>query len=587
MSPAKTNRNPVTQPLPYLIFFTGLVLFFGIFADYVEYYQEKISLFVFSSDYLKTSLIQPGSLLVYFGRFLTTFYYYPVAGAIIISMTICLIMFMISRIISFLTGKPSILLPLLFGTAFFILQTNYQYLLYNSLGVLLQLVLFYLVIRYLKGYLPVVMLPFWYCITGGFAWIFALMYTLYLILKSIRKEWPGIISMFAFIFIVIYFLKEFFLFQPIKSLMIFPFSDENTGNQLLLFGSIICLIVFLPLIAKWKITIPARIRQKEPFKIMVLSLVSLLLVIIFGLLRFDRAIKEYFHAEKLFSQGMFNEVPRYISNHPSTNRLTIYLNNVALCETGRLTDNLFHFPQSPDGQSLFLKWEMIGEVLRRGAYFYYTTGMINEAQRWAFENMVMKGIAPEDLRMLIKTEIVNSNYMMASKYISILKKTLFYRNEAIGFEKLLYNEKSIESHPELGNKRKEKIEHDFFSITDNPYVNIEMAFSADSMNRKLFEYKMAFLMLNEDYAGIASGLVRLESLGYKKIPVHLQEAALVCRMSGLALPDIGILKIDPQVETKFNQFLRMFQSYGNNLKTAQPFLKQKFGNTFWYYGFYH
>ena len=224
--------------------------------------------------------------------------------------------------------------------------------------------------------------------------------------------------------------------------MIFPFSDENTGNQFLLFGSIICLIVFLPLIAKWKITIPARIRQKEPINIMVLSLVSLLLVISFRLLRFDRANKEYFHVEKLFSLARFNEVPRYISNHPSTNRLTIYLNNIALCETGRLNDKLFHFPQSPDGQSLFLKWEMYGEVLRRGAYFYYTTGMINEAQRWAFENMVMKGIAPEDLRMLIKTEIINGNYKMASKYISILKTTLFYRKEASGFERLLSNEKS-------------------------------------------------------------------------------------------------------------------------------------------------
>ena len=306
-----------------------------------------------------------------------------------------------------------------------------------------------------------------------------------------------------------------------------------------------------------------------------------------GLLRFDRAIKEYFHAEKLFSQGKFNEVTRYVSTHPSTNRLTIYLNNVALSETGRLTDQLFHFPQSPDGQSLFLKWEMMGEVLRRGAYFYYTTGMINEAQRWAFENMVMKGITPDDLRMLIKTEIINGNYKVASKYISILKKTIIYRKEARDFERLISDENSIESDPELGIKRKEKIEHDFFSITDNPYVNVEIALSADSLNRKLFEYKMAFLMLNEDYTGIASGLARLESLGYTKIPIHLQEAALVCRISGSALPDIVSLKIDPQIETRFNQFLQMFRSYNNNLKTAQPFLKQKFGNTFWYYGFYH
>jgi hypothetical protein len=58
-------------------------------------------------------------------------------------------------------------------------------------------------------------------------------------------------------------------------------------------------------------------------------------------------------------------------------------------------------------------------------------------------------------------------------------------------------------------------------------------------------------------------------------------------MSGSALPEMGNLKIDSQIEARFNQFLQTFQLYGDNLKTAQPILKQKFGNTFWYYGFYH
>jgi hypothetical protein len=95
-------------------------------------------------------------------------------------------------------------------------------------------------------------------------------------------------------------------------------------------------------------------------------------------------------------------------------------------------------------------------------------------------------------------------------------------------------------------------------------------------------------MLTEDYKGIASGLTKLESLGFKRIPVHLEEAAMVCRMldSG-SKQDLGNLKIDPQIEVRFNQFLQTFKSYGNNLKTAQPYLKQKFGNTFWYYAFYH
>jgi hypothetical protein len=494
---------------------------------------------------------------------------------------------MISKIISFLTGKGALLLPLLFGTAFFILHAGYQYLLYNSMGVLLQLLLFYLTIRYLKGYIPVIIFPFWYLITGGFSWIFALMYTLYLAFKSLRQEWPRIVSLFAVTFLLIYILKEFFIFQSLKNLVVFPFSNEDTGSQFRLFVPLTGLIILLPLLVRINIRIPFWNRQKDNVKMIVCSIVSLGLVSASALLFYSREYKEYFHAEKLFFKGSYNEVNQYVAKHPTTNRLTIYLNNIALCETGKLNDRLFYFPQSPDGQSLFLKWEMYGEVLRRGACFYYSTGMINEAQRWAYENMVMKGITPEDLRMLVKTEIINGNYSVASKYVSILKNTIFYRKEAKDFDRVLADTGSIVSHQEFGTKRREKIEHDFFSITDNPYINLEKVFASDSLNRKVFDYKMAYLMLAEDYEGIASGLARLENLGYKKIPAHLEEAAMVCRMSGSALPDLGNLKIDPQTEVRFNQFLQTFRSYGNNLKTAQPFLKQKFGNTFWYYGFYH
>ncbi len=314
---------------------------------------------------------------------------------------------------------------------------------------------------------------------------------------------------------------------------------------------------------------------------------ALLLAGITAVLRYSKVYSEYFAAEKLFFSEKYRELNDYVDKHPSTNRLTIYLNNIALCETGRLNDRMFNYLQSPDGQSLFLKWEMYGEVLRRGAYFYYTTGMINEAERWAFENMVMKGIAPEDLRILIKSEIINGNYAVASKYASMLRRTFAYRKEAKEYILMLADTALIDSHPEIGLKRKEKIEHDFFSITDNPYINIEMAFKADTFNRKLYDYRMAYQMLTENYEGIASGLESLERVGYKKIPVHIQEAALVSRMSGLSLSGLGSLRIDPQTEARFNQFLQTFSSYGNNLKTAHQALKKNFGNTFWYYAFYH
>ena len=583
-----TKNSPLINLLPFLIFFTGSFVFFGFFADYVEYYQEKLALFVFSGDYLIENITQPGSLLVYSGRFLTTFFYYPVAGAFIISLIISLIIYLISKLINHLSGTESIIIPLISGTLFFILQTSYRYLLFNNLGVLLQLAFFYLAVRYMKGFIPVILFPLWYWITGGFAWIFLLMYFFFLAQKSISKGWPLIISLFAVSLLSVYVLKEFLIFQSLKTLLIFPVSNDDTGSHFSLFLPAIALVIFIPFIGNLKIRLPLWLNKNDMMWKFIYPLISFLLICISSLIHYDKASKEYFYAERLFCQENYDDLTEYITKHPTTNRLTIFLNNIALSETDRLNDLLFHFPQSPDGQSLFLKWEMYGEVLRRGGYFYYATGMINEAHRWAYENMIMKGITPEGLKMLIKTELINGNNQIALKYISILYSTLFYRAEARELEKIALDDNAIGSHPEFGVKRREKISHDFFSITDDPYVNIERVLSYDSLNRKAYMYKLAYLMLTEDYKGIALGLARLENLGFKKIPVHLEEAALVCRMSdSTPLPDLGTLIINPQTEIRFKQFLQTFQTYGNNLKAAEPVLKQKFGNTFWYYAFYH
>jgi hypothetical protein len=545
-------------------------------------------MFVFSRDYLNNYVNQPGSLLVYLGKFLTTFYYYPVAGAAIISLIICLIIYMTSKIISSLSGREPIILPLLFGTAFFIIQTNYRYLLHNSLGVLLQLSFFFLATRYMKGFLPVIIFPFWYWITGGFGWLFAILYAIFLVMRSIRKEWPKIISLFILSLLLVYLLQEFFIFQPPKTLMIFPFSDEQTGGQYRFFITVISLLSLLPLIAKTDFRFPSWVKRRDFSAKFIYPPLSFLLIAVSSLLCFDKVHKEYFHSERLFNQGKFDELTEYLLEHPTTNRLTIFLNNAGLCERGELNDMLFHFPQSPDGQSLFLKWEMLGEVLKRGGYFYYTAGMINEAHRWAYENMIMKGLTPEGLKILIKTEIISGNYKVAAKYILILKKTLFYRKQALESEKLLFDDKAVESHPELGPKRKEKIVHDFFSITDNPYSNLERLLLSDSLNRKAFDYKMAYLMLTNNLKALAANLKKLEPLGFTKIPIHLEEAALVCKISDPAiLSKFGKLKINPSTEARFNEFLQTFQLYGNNPKSAQPTLKQKFGDTFWYYAFYH
>ena len=189
--------------------------------------------------------------------------------------------------------------------------------------------------------------------------------------------------------------------------------------------------------------------------------------------------------------------------------------------------------------------------------------------------------------MLIRTELINANYEVASRYINILKKTLFYRNEAKSFEKLLFNDDEINKDKELGEKRQYKVENDFFTITDNPYINIEMILASDSLNRKAFEYKVAFMLLQKNFKSIAHELSEFEKLGFSRLPVHLEEAAIALSVSNRGmLPAMGNLKVSKYTQARWNEYLSVLQQYGNDLKTAEPVLRRRFGDTFWYYVFY-
>ena len=590
MNRIKTNNTLFNFWLPYLVFFIGSFIFFGFFVDYILFYQEKSSLFIFSSDFLLENLHQPGGLLIYLGKFFSTFFYYPFAGAAIVSGIITLTILTISKIIGFLTGKSTRIVPFIVGAALFYLQTDYRFLLYNNLGLLLQLALFYLALRYLtflKVWIPVLITPLWYFATGGFAWIFSILLTFYFAFDKEKKGWIRIIALWCLNLIIFYLSKEFLFFQTGKTLLIFPFSDLNTGPQQILFLSIAGILSVLPLISRINFSLPDKTRISDfPGSLITLIMLVIILVII-GIQRFDNKTKQYFYVEKLFYQNKFDEIIIYNTSNPPTNSLTIFLNNIALCETDKLDDLLFHFPQSPEGKTLFLKWEMVGEILKRGGYFYYTIGMINEAHRWAFENMVMKGHSPEGLRMLIKTELINGNYNMASKYITFLKNTLFYNKEAKVFEKLLFNDAAINADRELGEKRQNKIETDFFSITDDPYINIERILVNDSLNKKAFEYKLAFMLLKKNYLGIAKELPKFESLGFTKLPVHIEEAVLALSVLNKGkLPNLGKLQISNNTGTRWNQYLTVFQQYRTDPKAAEPALKRQFGNTFWYWAFY-
>lgn len=584
------KTNLLLLYFPYLLFFVlGVVYLYG-FTTYIFFYQEKAALFQTTFAFFSEKMQQPGGFLNYLGEFQTALYYYPLLGAIVLTLEMTTVMILVTAIGKKMTGKPVFVLPFLLGGALFFLQTHYQFRSFTILGIVLQLLFFFLIIKNGKGktaWLPVVLFPLNYYLFGSFSFLFLAMFVFWLVQYQSKHRWLKIAGILVWQLLFFYIGKELVFFQPIGQLLVFPYSSAKTGEQVPLFTAVLVLVATLPLLFLLKPKVMENIGAK---RFLWLQLVPVALLIVLALVciqRIDKKNSHYFYVEKLFYQQKYDEIIAFNSQSPSNNILTNYLNNIALAETGQLGDRLFQFPQSTDGGTLFLKWDLLTEVLKRGGYYYYTLGVINEAQRWAYEFMVMRGLTPEGLKMLIKTELINGNYKVAQKYISILKNTLFYKKEAQDFEQLLFDDEAVNRHPELGRKKALKTKQDFFVLSEEPAANIDWIIAADSTNYAAVEYKLALLMLQKDMAQIVEMLPVLEKCGFRKIPKNVEEAVVAYQQLKLGeIPELQRLRINQETVQRFRQYYRVFQENSANREQAQRALARDFSDTFWYYVFF-
>jgi hypothetical protein len=589
MNETQPKINRYLPLITYFTFFCLSAFYFVLFADYIFFYQEKSTLFEVSFSYLTSHLKQPGSFLIWLTELQTTFYYYPIVGSLIVSIEICLIVFIISKTGEILTGRKIFLLPIIIGAVLFYLQTNYQYIGFNNLGILLQILVFYLTVRFLKErriWIPVLLFPIWYFLTGSFSLIFLVLITIHLLVAGVKENWIKLAVLYLLVFLFFFIAKEYLFFQTIETLIFYPFDRKYAGGQITLFVSVILIISLLPLIFRFHLKFFERIKIRK-FQFIQIAPFFIIGILVFPCIqRIDRKNIHYFHSEKLFYGHKFDELIEFNKQSPSVNILTNFLNNIALAETGKLNDELFQFPQSQDGSTLFLKWELAGEVLKRGGYFYYSLGMINEAQRWAYEYMVMRGNTPEGLKMLIKTELINSNYKVASKYISILKKSVYYRREAKNFERFLFNDDAVEKDSELGRKRRLKTKQDFFVLAENPAVNIDLIIASDSTNKIAVEYKFASLLLQKDFKKVTELLPMLKKAGFEMIPKNIEESVVAYSLLNLGkYPEFEEFDINPQTVIRFNEYYKIFQQNIGNKQKAMAAL-QDFSDTYWYYVFF-
>jgi hypothetical protein len=566
----------------FLLFSVSFV-YFQWFGDGIFFHQENKSLFIFSFEYLGKYISSPGGLLVYAGNFLTQGYFSTIFGSLVNSMLFIILYLILRSVMNRFSqnGFKGLLLIILLPLLLLVCQANYNYYIFHTLGFLSVALWFRMSITAKRKPVRMVLIflfPLFYYLTGTFALVYLGMYFIYCLLENGKERFVfPLIQLFVSILSLALFNKVLFL-QPLKTLLGYPlvFNDYSRFTvPLLVAGS---LFVIYPLL----IWVSDLVRFKRIENCM--SAVTILFIfpatILFLILQNNPEIEGVMKTERMFINSSAEKVILHFESYPSTNIVDQFYYNLALSEKDQLCDRMFFVHQSYGPMSLSLEGNR--EQASRTMHYYYTIGLVNEAHHLAYELMVQNGYTPENIKMLIKTELINNNFRVAERYLNVLKKTLRYRTWAEKYEKFLINPNLVMADPELGEKTKLMPKEDFF-IQTSEIMNIDQLIKSNPLNRKAFEYKMARLLLEKDLIAVEEEVKNMKSFGYTSLPRHIDEAIVAYRNFAQAVPEMGGLSSDPDTEKRFVVYTQLINRYNGNKSLIEKTIRKRERNTFWYY----
>lgn len=288
--------------------------------------------------------------------------------------------------------------------------------------------------------------------------------------------------------------------------------------------------------------------------------------------------------DRFAQEEKWSEIITISKRNPNTSQINAAYTNLALYHTGILPYRIFDFPQVHGEYGLFLKWRQTKEILMPGSDIYFSLGFNNEAYRWAFEALVGKGTSHRTLKRLILTSIIEKDYKVAEKYITVLGEMLFFRDWAQNFKPYLNNDSLVNSDNFFKQKTDLLTYIDAFVETENNDINLLMLLHTNPQNKMAFEYLLSYYLLEKDVIQFAKNIDHIRNFDYPQFPRLYEEAFLIYKTHPEAEEiDLGKYKISWETMMRFNTYAQTYSKYKSNKSMAAKVLKPQFGNTYWYY----
>jgi len=573
------NRIPIilaASLLTAVSFLYFLILGKGLFI-----FHENNILFIYTLDYLKGFAVLPGGLLDYAGNFLIQFCFNPLAGAFIFTSLPVLAFFLFKRLImEFSDSQFRTLLAVIPSFTFMLLQSGYNFQLRTEIGILLSVALFLSANKLRPAWLSVLLFPMLFYITGSCSFIYAFLFIVNSILTMKGRQRILIPAALVTTVVISCWIFESFIFlQPSDKILAYPLLLNGTSKLTIILVVLSVYVVLLPLLSQSLTGLDLKgktARAAEPAGIIGVAVLSVFLLIN----TYDPVLANVMKFEKMAYEQDWDGIIREQEKIQSTNVVEQFYYNLSLAGKGILCDRLFFGRQSFGSMALTLVRN--DEQSYRAMYFYYMIGLSEEAHHLAFEQMVQHGYRPENIKMLIKTELINGNFKPAARYIEVLKRTLHYRSWALKYERMLFRPDAVAADPELGKQIRNLPGKDFYILTDD-FKNVELLVQSNTSNIVAFEYKLAKLLFEKDLTEIGKLAGKFKSLGYLHFPRHIEEALVsLVNVTG-QFPDMDGLTISGDTDKRFMGYFEKLKPFHNDRNLVEKGIRKEERNTFWYY----
>lgn len=544
-----------------LVFGVSVFLFWKLRYPFALTYQEQFQFFLFDGDYFAERMAEPGGLARYAAEFLVQFYNGVTIGAAILAllfMTIQLLAWQLMKKSCDGSWYPqSFLPPLMLWYA----MGDENVMLTYTVALIMAMAMALILKRFKESGVNkwiwwgslIIAIPLLYWLIGPMVLFVAI----------------AVMPLSVLYAAACIFLSARMLPFPLQRLLLgidyyrFP---ETLPYILMAIPVVIFLLAyctcFLPKAKSWMVGAAA----------VVVAVIGLMCGFGFEEKKYELIEYDYLVRIKDWN-GIIAKADKQTPDLP----MSVCATNLALAMTNQLGERAFDFYQrSSEGLLPPFERNFATTMLTGEAYFHL--GLVNTAQRFAFE--AMEAIpnynkSARAVKRLAETNLINGQYEVARKYLQMLEKTIFYRPWAKRTIALLGDEQKIDTHPLYGTLRKYRLQEDFLFSDQELDKICGQLFLHNQQNQMAAQYLLMAPLLDRDIPRFMQ-YVQVVQNRIQYNPRSCQEAIAFAFMQQRQQPPRGV--VNQMILQQMNDFARIYSAGGKNAPELE-----RFRNTVWYY----